>query len=246
RNPGRTAERFVADPFGAPGERMYRTGDVVRWTRDGNLYFLRRVDDQVKLRGFRIELGEVEAAVAAHPGVGQCAVVVREDRPGDQRLVAYAVGADGAGALDGDEVRAFVAGRLPDYMVPSAVVVLEALPLTPNGKLGRRALPAPVVESGGGRGPRDERERVLAGMFAEVLGLPEVGVEQSFFDLGGHSLLATRLVNRVRSLFGVDLPLRELFEHPTVEGLAALVDRLPSTRPALVAGERPEVLPLSF
>ncbi|MEV0688541.1 amino acid adenylation domain-containing protein, partial [Nocardia sp. NPDC050378] len=240
--PGLTAERFVADPFGGGGSRMYRTGDRVRWGRGGLLEFAGRVDDQVKVRGFRIEPGEIEAVLRLHPEVVQAAVVVREDRPGDHRLVAYVVGDTALTAL-----RAFVAERLPEYMVPSAVVVLERLPRTPSGKLDRRALPAPgtgAFESV--RAPRSPREQILAGLFAEVLGLASVGVEDSFFDLGGHSLLATRLVSRVRAVLGVELEMRTLFDAPTVAGVMTRLDVEQEVRPPVVAGERPEPLPLSF
>ncbi|MFE9203290.1 amino acid adenylation domain-containing protein [Micromonospora sp. NPDC007230] len=224
--PGQTAGKFVADPFGAPGTRMYRTGDIVRWTDTGDLMFLRRVDDQVKLRGFRIELGEIEAVLAGHDDVARCAVIVREDRPGDQRLVGYVVPAPGRSPQPA-ELRATVAAAMPEYMVPAAVVVLAELPLTPNGKLNRGALPVPdAADTGAGaqrRAPRSHRERVLCGLFAEVLGVPEVGIDDAFFDLGGHSLLATRLISRVRATFEVDLALRTLFEAPTV---AELADRL--------------------
>ncbi|AUG76133.1 amino acid adenylation domain-containing protein [Kitasatospora sp. MMS16-BH015] len=241
---GLTAGRFVACPFGV-GERMYRTGDLVRWGVGGVLEFVGRVDDQVKVRGFRIELGEVEAALSAVEGVGQVAVVVREDVPGDRRLVGYVVPVPG-GVVDGAGVRSVVAGVLPEYMVPSAVVVLDGLPLTVNGKLDRRALPVPeVVVSGGGR-PRSVREEILCGLFAEVLGLPEVGVDDSFFELGGHSLLATRLIARVRSVLGAELGIQAVFAEPTVAGL---VSRLESSAGRVVLGRRvvrPELLPLSF
>ncbi|MEV8106847.1 amino acid adenylation domain-containing protein, partial [Streptomyces sp. NPDC088135] len=228
---GLTAGRFVACPFGV-GERMYRTGDLVRWASDGVLEFVGRVDDQVKVRGFRIELGEVEAGVSAASGVGQVTVLVREDVPGDRRLVAYVV-PDGDAVLDPASLRSTVAGALPEYMVPSAFVVLDALPLTVNGKLDRRALPVPDVVVGEGGRPRSAREEVLCGLFAEVLGLPDVGVDDSFFDLGGHSLLATRLIARVRSVMGAELGIQALFAEPTVAGLVTRLNEAAPTRPAL-------------
>ncbi|MBL3669465.1 amino acid adenylation domain-containing protein, partial [Streptomyces sp. M2CJ-2] len=242
---GLTAERFVACPFGAPGERMYRTGDLVRWTADGELEYLGRVDDQVKLRGFRIELGEIESVLRSHERVAQAVAVVREDRPGDRQLVAYVV-PDGDGVPKTAELRGHAAVTLPDYMVPSAFVVLDALPVTANGKLDRRALPAPDFSAlATGREPRTALEKELCGLFAEVLGLEKVGIDDSFFDLGGHSLLATRLAGRVRSVLGAELPVRALFEAPTPAALAAEIDTTGDARPALRPMERPEEIPLS-
>jgi amino acid adenylation domain-containing protein len=217
--PDLTGDRFVPDPF-RPG-RMYRTGDLARWDRDGRLEFVGRADDQVKLRGFRIELGEVEAAVAALPGVAQAAAVVREDTPGDKRLVAYLVLAEDA---EPPSVRDDLADVLPDYLVPSAQVVLPALPLTQNGKVDRAALPAPTHTARPTRGPRTPAEELMCALFAEALAVPSVGIDDDFFALGGHSLLATRLVNRVRTELSVSLSLREFFTTRTVAGLSALLD----------------------
>jgi nonribosomal peptide synthetase DhbF len=246
--PGLSAERFVACPWGVAGERMYRTGDLVRWTSDtsGELEYLGRSDDQVKVRGFRIELGEVESALAAQEGVAQAAATVREDKPGDKRLVGYVVPAPGA-MLQPAALREACARMLPGYMVPAVIMVLDALPLSPAGKLDRRALPAPEYAAGGGRAPATDRERQLCEVFAQVLGLDQVGVEDSFFDLGGHSLLATRLVSRVRAVLGVELPIRAVFEHPTVAALADVLAGADTARPPLrQAASRPERLPLSF
>ncbi|MGW1185478.1 amino acid adenylation domain-containing protein [Streptomyces drozdowiczii] len=240
-----TAGRFVADPYGAPGTRMYRTGDLVRWTAAGDIEYVGRADGQVKLRGFRIEPAETEHVLLTDPDVRGACVVVREDTPGDRRLVAYVVPAPGARPDTAALTRR--AGRtLPAYMVPSAFVLLDALPLNPNGKVDRRALPAPRVHTGAGRAPRTAYEEVLAGLFADVLGVGAVGIDDSFFALGGHSLLATRLTGRVRAALGVELPLSTLFDHPTVASLAAALDTAGAARPVLVPQDRPDVLPLSF
>ncbi|GGS36128.1 non-ribosomal peptide synthetase [Actinokineospora fastidiosa] len=237
--PALTAGRFVADPFGGPGARMYRSGDLARWV-DGNLEFIGRADSQVKIRGFRIELGEIESAIGGHPAVGDVAVIVREDQPGDKRLVAYVV------APSADGLREHVSAVLPEHMVPSAFVLLDALPLTANGKLDRKALPAPEYSRTRTRTARTPAEELLCGMFAEVLGVPAVGVEDGFFDLGGHSLLATRLISRVRAAFGVELPIRALFEAPTPGALAQQLGGADAARPAIVPVARPEVVPLSY
>ncbi|MFF8290557.1 amino acid adenylation domain-containing protein [Streptomyces sp. NPDC016309] len=245
RRPDLTAQRFVADPYGAPGERMYRTGDLVRRLDDGQLDYVGRADDQVQLRGFRIELGEVSSALLAQEGVAQAAVTVREDESGDRRLVAYVVLAEEGAVADG--LRERLAGELPDYMVPSAVVALPELPLTPQGKLDRKALPAPSAHTATtGREPRTPAEAILCGLFADVLGLDRVTIDDDFFDIGGHSLLATRLISRARTALGVELPIRALFEARTVAALAGGLDAADTARPALVPAPAGAAGTLSF
>src|SRR5436305_9404685 len=255
--PALTAERFVPDPFvsGGGGLRLYRSGDLARWRADGDLEYLGRIDRQVKVRGYRIELGEIEAALAEHPGVREAAVTAREDRPGDVRLVGYVSSAAAAAQPDPSPqaLAAFLAERLPGYMVPAAWVLLARLPLTPNGKVDRAALPAPEERGSGGAylAPRSPVEQVLAGIWEEVLERQRVGVEDDFFALGGHSLVAAQVTSRVLQAFSVELPLRLLFERPTVAALAAAVGRLrgsgaATAAPPLVRAPRGTEAPLSF
>ncbi|MFL5349026.1 MAG: non-ribosomal peptide synthetase, partial [Hyalangium sp.] len=240
RRPDLTAERFVPNPFSTePGARLYRTGDRVRWLAHGELEFLGRADAQVKLRGFRIELGEIESLLAQHPSVHEAVTVVREDVPGDSRLVAYLV-PNAEQQLSPEALRSFLRERLPEYMVPSSFVALETLPLTPNGKLDRNALPSPDRTSAetqeGFEPPNGEIEQQIASIFAELLNLQQVGRNDSFFELGGHSLLATQAITRIHENFGVELPLREIFETPTVANLGKHVEA------ALASGVDPEEL----
>lgn len=224
--PGLTAERFVADPLGPPGTRMYRTGDRVRRRSDGTFVFLGRVDDQVKIRGFRIEPGEVQAAIGSIPGVRETAVVMREDRPGDKRLTAYVIPDDASG-FSVDRLQGQLRSRLPSYLVPSSVVLLDRLPLTSHGKVDRRALPAPESRrstAAPSRAPSSGTERLLCSLFAEVLGVTEVGVDDGFFERGGHSLLAVRLISRIHAALGVRMGIRDLFEAPTVARLSGKLD----------------------
>ncbi|KJK33589.1 hypothetical protein UK15_38900, partial [Streptomyces variegatus] len=253
--PGLTGLRFVADPYGPAGSRMYRTGDLARWNSDGTLVFMGRADDQVKLRGFRIELGEIEAALTGCAQVSRATAMVREDQEGDRRLVGYVV-PEAGGSVDPAEVRDVLAQRLPEYMVPSAVVVLDGLPLTSHGKLDRKALPAPdyTADTGNGPGgrpekpPRDPREEILTGLFAEVLGVDpdRVGPDDDFFALGGHSLLAARVIGRIRGAMGAQLGIKAFFESPTVAGLARQLGGSTAVRPPIVPVVRPERMPLSF
>jgi amino acid adenylation domain-containing protein len=233
RRPDLTAERFVPDPFsGEPGGRLYRTGDLGRLRRDGLLDHLGRADHQIKLRGYRIEPGEIEAALRAHPSVAEAVVLIREDRPGDPRLVAYLGLAPGAAAPETAELRERLRRDLPDYMVPSAFVSLPALPRNANGKLDRKALPAPESPAAGTTGepvaPRDEIEAEMAAIWQRLLGVERVGIFDNFFELGGHSLLANRVVAAVRQTFQVEIPLRALFLEPTVAGLADAIHRAQS------------------
>ncbi|MFI9403274.1 amino acid adenylation domain-containing protein [Nocardia sp. NPDC052316] len=239
---GMTAARFVANPFTADGSRLYRSGDLARWDADGELVYLGRADDQVKVRGFRIELGEIEAALLALESVHQVAVVVRTDAPDDQRIVAYVVGQPEMATLRGELARV-----LPDYLVPSAFVAVDALPLTAHGKLDRAALPAPVVETAVYRAPENPLEQTIADVFAAVLGVGRTGLDDNFFALGGNSLLATQVAARLGAALDARVPARLLFTAPTVAALAAEVERLGAGgRRALVAGPRPERIPLSM
>jgi amino acid adenylation domain-containing protein len=225
--PELTGERFIDDPFLA-GERLFRTGDLCRFRADGTLECLGRLDYQVKLRGHRIELGEIEAVLAEHPAVRQAVVTVREDTPGDRRLIAYLVAASPASKPAPDELRRHLQTKLPDYMIPATFVALEAIPLTPNGKIDHRSLPAPAalsVARGSFRAPRTLTERVLAGIWADLLGLDRVGIDEDFFALGGHSMLAVRVFGRIQERFGKSLPIATLFQAPTIEKLADLLAR---------------------
>jgi nonribosomal peptide synthetase DhbF len=232
-----TSERFTADPFGEPGTRMYRSGDLGRWTRGGLITYEGRSDEQVKLRGFRIEPGEIRAALLTRPSVAEAAVMIRDDRPDDKRLVAYIVPA-GSDGVDIALLRDELAGQLPDYMIPAAFVVLSALPLTRNAKIDYHALPAPDYGAfSSGRAPRTPLEKAVARLFAEILEVDEVSLDDGFFALGGHSLLATQLVNRIRSGFGREFDLLRLFDRPTVADVVGALEEVPppaKPRPKLV------------
>ena len=240
---GLTASRFVACPFGGAGapDACIAPGIWCGGALTGSCAYLGRADEQVKIRGYRIELGEIQAALASLEGVEQAAVIAREDRPGDKRLVGYITG-----TADPAQARSALGERLPAYMVPAAVVVIEALPLTPNGKLDKRALPAPEYTAGEYRAPATPIEEILAGIYAQVLGLERVGVDDSFFDLGGDSLSAMRLIAAINTSLDAGLSVRTLFDAPTVAQLAPRLGEGSGGREPLVAGERPAVVPLSF
>ena len=250
--PDLTAEKFIPDPVsGEPGARLYNTGDLARYLPDGNIEFLGRSDYQVKIRGFRIELGEIEATLGQHPAVRQSIVLVQEGS-GEKRLVAY-VAAEAAGRPSANELRRFLKDKLPEHMVPAVFVMLDAFPLTANGKVDRRALPMPD-----GRRPeldeafvacRTPTEELLAEIWSHVLGVERVGIYDNFFQLGGHSLLATQVVSRIREAFQVEIPLRSMFEAPTVAGLAENIDLSRGAglhAPPIVPVPRDGELPLSF
>ncbi len=253
--PDLTAEKFIPDPFsGEPGARLYKTGDLARYRSDGNIEFLGRMDHQVKIRGFRIELGEIEAVLGLHPAIRQAVVVSREDETGDSRLAAYVLPKEDAGpAPTAGDLRRFLQQKLPEHMIPSAFVFLDQMPLTPNGKVNRKALPAPDRTRPDGdfgyAAPRTPTEEMLTAIWAGLLGLERVGIHDNFFELGGHSLLATQAASQVRRIFHAEIPLRFLFESPTVADLAALLQSstqlktgLPPLRPVNI----PENPPLSF
>ncbi len=243
RDEQKTRVSFISHP--RTGERLYRTGDLGRYLRDGNIEFLGREDSQVKIRGFRIELGEIESVLAGHPAVREVVMVVREDVPGDKRLVAYLIPKVGE-RLNVPELRGLLQAKLPEYMVPSALVTLDRFPLTPNGKVDRKALPMPdfaqpEVEKAF-VAPRTSIEKVLADIWSEVLRIKQVGVDDNFFDLGGHSLLATRVVSRIRCVLQVELPLQMFFEGPTVAQLAQYVEAVRwAADPAEVLSNRDSV-----
>jgi acyl-coenzyme A synthetase/AMP-(fatty) acid ligase/acyl carrier protein len=219
--PALTAERFVPDPFSSiAGERLYRTGDVARFLPDGNMEFLGRKDHQVKLHGYRVELGEIEAALTGHPQVKHAVAMFRQEGAAEKRLVAYVVSQDPKIPADANELRGYLQGKLPAYMVPSSWVELQELPLTANGKVDRAALPAPQRGTEAHRPPRTPGEESLCRILAEVLSMDRVNIDDNFFDLGGHSLMATQVISRVRASLGVELPLRTIFAAPTVEEIS--------------------------
>jgi acyl carrier protein len=232
--PELTAERFIASPFGgAPDARLYRTGDLARYLANGEVEYLGRTDHQVKLRGFRIELGEIEAALRQHPGIRESAVVVREVGANDKRLFAY-VTANSEQRPSVLDLKRFLKERLPDYMVPSNVVFLEALPLTPNGKIDRKALPSPEVRRSEGESgftpAKTEMERTVARIWEEVLHVEQVGLNENFFELGGHSLLAAQVQARLAEALQIDLPIIKLFQYPTINALAGYLNEDPKER----------------
>ena len=247
--PALTAERFVPDPYGPAGQRMYRTGDLGCWRNDGNLEFVGRMDDQVKIRGFRIEPGEVAAVLRRHPMVGQAAVLAREDHRGQKQLVGYVVPAPGQN-MDAGELRSYLAGRLPEYMVPAAIVNLERLPLGPSGKLDRKALPMPQATAYPVReyeAPADEIERTVAMIWADLLALERVGRQDNFFALGGHSLLAMRAITRIQQQLGIAVELTDLFANPVLADLVrALSGAAPAELPSISFADREKQIPLSF
>ncbi|HEY5742609.1 MAG TPA: amino acid adenylation domain-containing protein, partial [Terrimicrobiaceae bacterium] len=240
--PELTRDKFVPNPFADTGHLLYRTGDIVRYLPDGNIEFIVRADGQVKIRGFRIEPGEVEVVLKRHPAVEDAVVTAREDEPGERRLAAYIVLQNGDPTGDW---RGFLQERFPDYMIPSAFVILDKLPLTPNGKVDRHALPAPERQLESYRAPRSPQEEILCGIFAEVLKLERVGIEDNFFALGGHSLLAIQLVNRTRETLGVELDVRTIFEMPVVSELASCLGKSAMAQSPIVRHQRPPRLPLS-
>ncbi|MGM9924501.1 MAG: amino acid adenylation domain-containing protein [Bacillus sp. (in: firmicutes)] len=242
--PGLTAERFVANPFGPAGSRMYRTGDIVSWNKDGSLQYWSRADHQIKIRGFRIELGEVESVLDAHPAIASARVIIREDVPGDQRLTAYYVAEEEIGH---EELRRFAGEKLPEYMLPNAFVKMEELPLTPNGKLDRKRLPAPLIEKSlQAEKSADLKEALLQELFCDVLHIPYAGIDDSFFELGGHSLTASVLVQRIRDTFGTEIGIADIFQAPKIADLSKRLAFGEGVCRPLERMERPEHIPLSY
>ena len=241
--PELTAERFIANPFSdEPDARLYETGDLVRYLPDGNIEFLGRIDNQVKIRGYRIEPGEIEAVLTQYPAIQQATVLAREDTPGDKRLTAYVVTGNGS-TISTHDLRSYLQHKLSDYMVPSAFVFLDSLPLTPNGKLDRKALPAPDPSrpelEDTFAAPHTPVEEMVANIWCEILKIDRVGIQDNFFHLGGHSLLATQVVSRIREALKIELPLRTLFESPTIQGLTQrlhhFTDKQDVTKPTQIA-----------